>query len=148
MNQEEYIRAIDEMTIPLSKVLLWANTVKEEYHDQYYKNNPELFDRLLLAAHELMDLIPKIKFTEQVEKSQVFTHILGGPIMIIRDNTKLILSQHKQPERNLSEMEQEYVRYLKKISSAAEYLSSLDRDAVLKIMLDELDEGRRGSNQN
>ena len=78
---------------------------------------------------------------ESYRISQIFTHVLAGPIMSMRDYTKLMLSfPFWLSEEEQSEDEKEHIRYLKKINSGAEYLSSLDRDVVLKRMLENLDD--------
>ncbi len=90
------------------------------------------------AAQKLVNLIPKLRQFEQSEKQEIFTHTFAGPITTIRDMTKIILLQHNGQEEGPSEKVNEYIRYLKKIGSAAEYLWSLDRDAVLQIHLEHL----------
>jgi hypothetical protein len=138
MNEQEYLKAIEEMTIPALKINAWAEIIRQEHYHQYTSTDQELFERLLRAAQNLVDLIPKLQLTDSSRKLEVFTHILSGPIMSLRDNT-LLLMKHKEIEVGQSEKEKEYVRYLKKINSAAEYLSSLDRDVVLKMMQDRID---------
>ncbi len=51
---------------------------------------------------------------------------------------RLLLLPVWRPEKEQSEDEQEHIRYIQKINSAVEYLSALDRDVVLKRMLDRL----------
>ena len=145
MKQNEYIQAIDEMIIPASKILFWATIVEQqyqEYYEQYNKINRAFFDQVIVAAQDLVNLIPKAQDIEQTDKTEIFTHMLSGPIMTIRDSTKLILLQHKGQGEGQSERKNEYIRYLQKIKSAAEYLSSLDRDAVLKIHIKNLNDER------
>ena len=145
MNQNEYLQIIDEMTIPASKILRWSNIIKSEHQEIYNQYNQAIqgfFDRIMLAAQELVDLIPKLRQFEQSEKQEIFTHTLAGPIMTIRGMTKIILMQHRGQEEGPSEKVNEYIRYLKKIGSAAEYLSSLDRDAVLQIHFEHLNNER------
>ena len=141
MNQDKYLQIIDEMTLPASKILYWSHIVKTEYqeiYNQYNKSIQSFFDEIMPAAQKLMNLIPQLQQLEQLEKQEIFTHTLAGPIITIRDTTKIILSQHSAQEDNPSENVNEYVRYLKKIISAAEYLWSLDRDAVFQIHLEHL----------
>jgi hypothetical protein len=47
MNEQEYRQAIDEMALPASKILFWANTIKREYYDLYDEANRNLFDRII-----------------------------------------------------------------------------------------------------
>jgi len=141
MNQNKYLQIIDEMTIPASKTLYWANIVKSEFqeiYDQYDKSIQVFFDEIMPAAKKLVDSIQKLRQFEQTEKQEIFTHTLAGPIITIRDTTKIILLQHSEQEEGQSEKVNEYIRYLKKIRSAAEFLWSLDRDAVLQIHLEHL----------
>jgi len=141
MNQDKYLQIIDEMTLPASKILYWSHIVKTEYqeiYNQYNKSIQSFFDEIMPAAQKLMNLIPQLQQLEQLEKQEIFTHTLGGPIITIRDTTKIILLQHSAQEDNPSENVNEYVRYLKKIISAAEYLWSLDRDAVFQIHVEHL----------
>ena len=39
MNQQEYLQAIEEMVIPASKILFWANTIKIKYYTVYTDSN-------------------------------------------------------------------------------------------------------------
>lgn len=137
MNEKDYLTAIEEMTIPTSKILIWTDIVKQKFRKEYESASPELFDKITQATHKLADLIAKFRLGIPSMTPEVFTHILSGPIMSIRDNTLLIITMHKEPGKDdRNEDEKEFVRYLTKILSAAEYLSSLDRDMVLKMMLD------------
>jgi hypothetical protein len=77
--------------------------------------------------------------TDSADTLGIFVHTLAGPIMAMGDFTKiLLLLPVWRPEKEQSEDEKEHIRYIKKIQSAAEYLSSLDSDVVLKRMLDRL----------
>ena len=138
MNQLEYEQAISEMVIPASKIIFWIETIEQKQYNQCNSVNRDLFGRVKIAAQNLVDLISEPQLDEQTEGSEIFTHILGGPIITIRDSTKLMLVDYRESEGVYSKTEEEYIRYLKKINSAAEYLSSLNRDAVLNIMLAEL----------
>ena len=138
MNQLEYEQAISEMVIPASKIIIWIETIEQKQYDQCNSVNRDLFGRVKIAAQNLVDLISEPQLDEQTEGSEIFAHILGGPIITIRDSTKLMLVDYRESEGVYSKTEEEYIRYLKKINSAAEYLSSLNRDAVLNIMLAEL----------
>lgn len=138
MNQQEYEHTISEMVIPDSKIITWIEAIEQKQYDQYNTTNRDLFDRVKTAAQNLVSLISKPQLNEQSERPEIFTHTLGGPIMTIRDSTKLMLVDYKKLEDTYSETEEEYFRYIKKINSSAEYLSSLNRDAVLNIMLAEL----------
>jgi hypothetical protein len=154
MNQHDYIQAVEEMKIPASKALEWANIIVEKYYHLYnepdmqsHKYARERFDRVLEDCQKLADLIPQIQEklvsdqTNSVDTLEIFIHTLAGPIMEIRTSTKLILIYpYWRPEKEQTEDEQEHIRYIQKINTAAEYLSSLDRDVVLKRMLDRLDE--------
>ena len=153
MNPQDYIQAVEDMKIPASKALEWANIIVEKYYHLY--NEPdrenqeyirEHFDRVTKASQQLVEMIPQIQEKlgsvpiESVDTLEIFVHTLAGPIMTIRDYTKIILFlPFWRPEKEQSEDEQEHIRYIQKIQSAAEYLSSLDRDVVLKRMLDRLD---------
>jgi hypothetical protein len=152
MDQQEYLQAIDEMTIPASKILAWANLIKNEYYSLYYDENRkysresrELFDKVLAASQKMVSLIPKIRSEIQAIKSEtykmiVFTHTLAGPIASIKGYTELLLSfPFWKPETEQSDSEIEHILYLRKINSAAEYLWSLDRDASMKLRLDNPD---------
>lgn len=154
MNQNNLIQAVDEMKIPASKALEWVNTINTKYYKHYTETDRQnqetvrnLFEQVVENCQELVNLIPQVQIeleaheTNSVRTSQIFTHILAGPIMTMRDYTKLILHfPFWLPEAEQSEDEREHIRYIQKINSAAEYLSSLDRDVVLKRMLDRLDE--------
>jgi hypothetical protein len=154
MNQHDYIQAVDEMKIPVSKAFEWANTIIKKYYNQYNETDRQnqehardLFDEVAKASERLVDMIPQIQQKLQSDQAnsadtlEIFTHILSGPIMTMRDCTKLILAlPFWRNEAEQAEDEKEHIRYIQKINSAAEYLSSLDRDVVLKRMLDRLDE--------
>ena len=154
MNQQDYVQAVEEMKTPASKVLEWVNIIINEYYGHYNETNRQnqeyirdLFDRVTEASHQLVNMIPQIqlelksKEIESFRVIQIFTHVLSGPIMQIRDYTKIILLYpFWLPEAEQSEDEREHIRYINKINSAAEYLSSLDRDVVLKMMLEKLDD--------
>lgn len=140
MNRLDGLKLIEEMVAPSSKILYWTNTVKQEFYPQYRTANPELFDEMLQSALKLANSLQELQNPSSKIDTHVFTHELSGLIMRIRDNMAIILSKHKQLEKiEISEKEKEFFRYLKKIYSAAEYLSSLDRDAVLKMMLERMD---------
>jgi hypothetical protein len=146
MNQQDYIQAVEEMKIPASKALEWANTILEKYYHLY--NEPDLqsheyareqFDRVVKACKKLVEMIPQVQEklasdqTGSANTLEIFIHTLAGPIIEIRDGAKIILIYpYWRPENEQSEDEQEHIRYLKKISSTGEYLWSLDRDVVLK----------------
>jgi hypothetical protein len=152
MNQRDSIQAIEDMKIPAFKVLEWANTVVEKYYHVYnepdtqsHKYVREQFDRVLEASKELVDRIQQIQEklgSDQANStniSEIFIHALAGPIMEISGGTKIILIYpYWRPENEQTEDEQEHIQYIRKINSAAEYLSSLDRDVVLKIHLENL----------
>jgi hypothetical protein len=153
MDQQEFIRAIEEMKIPASKALEWASVITKKYYGHYIETNRkhhettrELFDKVADASHRLISMIPQVQKelltlkNDSTRTSQIFTHVLAGPISTMRDYTKLMLSfPFWLSETEQSEDEQEHIRYLKKINTAAEYLASLDRDVVLKMMWDDLD---------
>ena len=153
MNQHDYIQAVEEMKIPASKALEWINIIAEKYYRHYKEIDrqdqeriQELFEHVLEASKRLINLIPQVQeqlrsgIIDSADTQGIFTHILSGPIMTMRDNTKTILLLHFwRPEQEQTEDEKEHIRYIQKINSAAEYLSSLDRDVVLKRMLDRLD---------
>jgi len=153
MNQQDYIQAVEEMKIPASKALEWANIIVEKYYQCYKEVDrqdqervQDLFERVLAASKRLINLIPQVQeeirsgVIDSADAQGIFTHILSGPIMTMRDNTKLILlSPFWRTEQEQTEDEKEHIRFVQKINSAAEYLSSLDRDVVLKRMLDRLD---------
>ena len=153
MNQHDYIQAVEEMKIPASKALEWANIIVEKYYHHYSEPDrqtndaKEHFDRIVDACQRLVDMLPenqeKLRVTpiDSTDTLKMFTHDLAGPIMTMRGSTTiLLLLPVWRPEREQSEDEREHIRYIQKIQSAAEYLSSLDRDVVLKRMLDRLDE--------
>ena len=153
MNQHDYIQAVDEMKIPASKVLEWANVIADKYYHHYseiirqnHDQARERFDRIAETSQRLVDMIPQIQ--EQLRSDQtdsdtlgIFVHILAGPIMTMNTDTKnILLLPFWHPEKEQTEDEKEHIRYIKKINSAIDYLSSLDRDVILKRMLDRLDE--------
>lgn len=134
MNQKEYAKAIDEMEIPASKILTWANLLREGYYNEFNELHQGYLDRILESSQKLIDLIPKLKLlTSELDKLEAITHGLGGPIIVMRDYTKLMIAQLNTQQETDNEAE----RYLKKINNAAEYLYSLDRDIVLKMMRNE-----------
>jgi len=153
MNRQDYIQAVEEMKIPASRALDWSKIVIEKYYHHYSepdrqtKDAKEHFDRIVDACQRLVDMLPlareKLRVTpiDSTDASKMFTHDLAGPITTMRGSTTILLFLpiwHSEQEQ--SEDEKEHIRYIKKIQSAAEYLSSLDRDVVLKRMLDRLDE--------
>jgi len=154
MNQQDYIQAVEEMKIPASKALEWANIIIEKYYHLYNEPDPqshqyarEQFDRVLDACKKLVDIIPQIQ--EKLDRDQtssadtlgIFIHTLAGPIIEIRDGAKIILIYpYWRPEKEQSEEEQEHFSYLKKIINAAEYLWSLDRDVVLRRHIENINE--------
>lgn len=153
MNQQEYVQAVEEMKIPASKALEWANIIVEKYYHHYSepdrqtKDAKGYFDRIVDACQRLVDMIPRIQeklrviSIDSAEVLGIFVHGLAGPIITMRDLTKiLLLLPVWRSEQEQTEDEREHIFYIKKIQSAAEYLSSLDRDVVLKRMLDRLDE--------
>ena len=153
MNQQDYIQAVDEMKIPASKALEWANIILEKYYHLYNEPDPqnhqyarEQFERVLEACKKLVNTISQIQ--EKLGSNQIgsvdtlgiFIHGLAGPIIEIRDGAKIIMMYpYWRPEKEQSEEEQEHFRYIKKIISAGEYLWSLDRDVVLKRHTENLD---------
>ena len=153
MNQHDYIQAVEDMKIPASKALEWVNIIIEKYY-HLYNDDPqshqyarERFDRVLKACQKLADIIPQIQEklgrdqTSSVDPLEIFTHTLAGPIIEIRDGTKIIaIYPYWRPEKEQSEEEQEHFRYIKKIISAGEYLWSLDRDVVLRRHIENLNE--------
>jgi hypothetical protein len=154
MNQQDYIQAVEDMKTPASKALEWANIIVEKYYHLYnepdtesHKYAREQFDRVLKACKKLVDKIQQIQEkigsdqANSMNISEIFIHTLAGSIVEMRDGAKIILIYpYWRPETEQSEEEQEHIRYLKKINSAGEYLWSLNRDVVLKRMLDRLDE--------
>ena len=146
MNQQDYIQAVEEMKIPASKALEWANIIVEKYYHLYnepdtqsHKYAREQFDRVVKACKKLVDIIPQVQEklgadqTDSVDTLGIFIHGLAGPIIEIRDGAKIILTYpYWRPENEQSEEEQEHFRYIKKIISVGEYLWSLDRDVILK----------------
>ena len=141
MNQVEYEQVLEEMLIPASKILTWAKVIQQEYYQQYKQANRNLFDRILESAYKLVEQLPIYqKLGGEFERVQAITHGVAGPIIVIRDYTILILADPDwNAEAKQSEEERDNMLYLKKINSAAEYLASLDRDAALRMMLDEID---------
>ena len=153
MNQHDYIQAIEDMKIPASKALEWVNTIVKKYYHHYSepdrqtKDAKEHFDRTVDACQRLVDMLPHVQEKLRVipidsaETLGIFTHDLAGPIMTMRSSAGiLLLLPVWRPEKEQTEDEQEHIRYIQKINSATEYLSSLDRDVILKRMLDRLDE--------
>lgn len=151
MNQQDYIQAVEDMKIPASKALEWANIILEKYYQHYSeldrgtKDAKEIFDRITDACQRLVEILPDIQEKladipiDSAETLEIFTHIIAGPIMTMRSSAAILTRLPRlQPEKEPAEDEQEHIRYIQKISSAAEYLSSLDRDVVLKRMLDRL----------
>jgi len=146
MNQQDYIQAVEEMKIPASKALEWANIIIEKYYHLYnepdtqsHKYAREQLDRVVEACKELVNVILQIQEklssdqTSSVDTLGIFVHGLAGPIMEMHTGAKLILVYpYWRPENEQSEEEQEHMRYIKKIISVAEYLWSLDRDVILK----------------
>ena len=153
MNQQDYIQTVEDMKIPASKALEWINIVVKKYYDHYNETDRQnqerirdLFDKVTKASQQLIDMIPQIQEklrsdqANSVDTLEIFVHTLAGPIMTMRDYTKLILVlPFWRTETEQTEDEREHIRYIQKINSAAEFLSSLDRDVVLKRMLDKLD---------
>lgn len=135
MNLKEYSQAIRELEIPAKKILQWTNILREKYYEQFInEQNQGYFDRLLECSQTIVELIPKSKVSiTKLDRLHAVTHDLGGPIMVIRDYTKILLAQLSTQK----DVDNEYYRYLKKINSAAEYLYSLDRDILLKMMQDQ-----------
>lgn len=154
MNQQDYIRAVEEMKIPATKTLEWVNKVKDKYYGHYNETNRQhqetvldLFGKVDESSKKLINLIPQVQPDLQTTQSdstrtlQIFTHILAGPIITIRDYTKLILNlPFWLPETEQTENEREHIRYIQKIQSAADYLWSLDRDVVLKMHIENFHE--------
>jgi hypothetical protein len=153
MNQQDYIQAVEEMKIPASKALEWVNIIIKKYYHHYSesdrqtKNAKETFDRIAKASQQLLDMIPHVQeklgviSIDSADTLGIFTHDLAGPILTMRDYPKiLLLLPVWRSEQEQTEDEREHIFYIKKIQSAAEYLSSLDRDVVLKRMLDRIDE--------
>jgi hypothetical protein len=154
MNQQDYVQAVEDMKIPAYKALEWVHIIKDKYSKHYIETNRQyqetvrnLFDEVAESSQKLANLIPQMQTelqaieTDSLRASEIFTHILAGPIIVIRDYSKLILHfPFWLPEAEQTEDEQEHIRYVKKINSAGEFLASLDRDVVLKRMLDKLDE--------
>jgi len=135
MNQQEYSQAIEEMFIPTSKVLEWVQVVKDRYYDEFSELQRGYFERVLKSANKLVNLIPKIKIlTDELDKHAAIVHGLAGPIVEIRDGAKIILTSFKIQPVTDEECEQ----YLLKISSTGQYLWILDRDILLKMHLDNL----------
>ena len=154
MKQQDYIQAVEEMKIPASKALEWANIIVQKYYHLY--NEPDMqshqyareqFDKVLEACQKLVAMIPQVQEklgsdqTNSVDTLEIFIHVLAGPIMEIHTGAKIILIYpYWRPEKEQSEDEQEHFRYIQKIISVAEYLWSLDRDVVLKRHLENLSE--------
>ncbi len=141
------------MKIPASKALEWSNIVIKKYYHQYsepdrqIRDAKEYFDKTVDACQRLVDMLPHVQKKlgatpiDSADTLGIFTHDLAGPIMTMRDYTKILLVLPVwQPDQEQTEDEQEHIRYIQKIHSAGEYLSSLDRDVVLKRILDRLDE--------
>ena len=93
------------MKIPASKAWEWANIIRNNYYSHYNETNRkyfeqarDLFHKAIDASERLNKLIPDIQKeinTNKVETlriSQIFTQVLAGPIMSLRDYTRLILS--------------------------------------------------------
>lgn len=154
MNQQDYIQAVEEMKIPASKALEWVDKVKDNYYGHYTETNRQhqetvldLFGKVAESSQKLVNLIPQIQTELQTIQSdstralEIFTHVLAGPTISMRDYTKLILNlPFWSPETEQTENEREHIRFIQKIQSAASYLWSLDRDFVLKMHLENLDE--------
>ena len=146
MNQQDYVQAVEEMKIPASKALEWTNSIIEKYYyiynkpdTQSHKYAREQLDRVVDACKKLVTMIQHIQEklasnqTNSVDILEIFIHTLAGPIMEISGGTKIILIYpYWRPENEQSEDEQEHIRYIKKINTAAEYLWSLDRDVILR----------------
>ncbi len=123
--QWDYTKAVDELIVPASKLLCWAETVRQAYYDLFSETHQRYVDDVLTGAHKLVDVIPTCRSLKSpLDQLHAFTHELSGPILRVRDSTTLVLLELEADKGT------EHYRHIKRINSAAEYLYALTSDAV------------------
>lgn len=129
MEQQVYLLTLDELEIPISKIIEWTQMAHDHYYMQFDPKLRPHVDHMLRRAAELPVQLSNARLRqEHMERYMALYHDLGGPLNGILSDALIILAELVEGSTIWESIH--------RIESAAHFAYWLTRDGIRKIKQD------------